>query len=114
MNTRTPVIFALGALIGALAMAGFTRSLHRDPIMSSSGRVQLETATHEDARLNNAVFIDNPDAPLGRMFLRFGDDKAMNEAIGKNVTVSGSLHAIQLGDGRTITELQVGELKYQP
>lgn len=114
MNLRNPAIFVLGALIGALAMSGVHRSQHLDPVMSSSGRVQLDTATHEDARLNNAVFIDNPDAPQGRMFLRFSDDKTMNAAIGKKVTVTGSLHAVKLGDGRTITELLVGELEYRP
>lgn len=114
MNTRTPAIFVLGALIGALATSGYTGFQQQDPVMSSSGRVQVDTASHEDVRLNNAVFIDNPDAPQGRMFLKFNDEKTMNEAIGKNVTVTGPLHSMQLNDGRTITELQVSEIKYQP
>jgi hypothetical protein len=114
MKARIPAIFALGTLIGALAMSGYSRLQHRDPVLSSTGRVQVDTISHADPRLDNAVFIDNPDAPLGRMFLKFRDDETMNEAIGKNVTVTGSLHAVQLDDGQTMTELHVGEIKHLP
>lgn len=114
MNVRMPAIFALGALVGALAMSGFAQFRHEDPVMSASGRVQLDTASHGDPHLNNAIFINDPDAPQGRMYLKFSNDGMMNEAIGKNVTATGSLQSVKLDDGASITELHVSNLKYLP
>lgn len=106
--------FALGALIGGIAITGLIHSQHRDPVMSCSGRVQLDTASYDDAHLSNALFIENPDAPQGRMYLKFNNDRTMNEAIGKSVTATGSLRSVKLDNGGSITELLVSELKYHP
>lgn len=112
MNIRLLTILALAILIGAFAI--FTYVDSQRPVMSYTGRVQLETASHEALPLNNAIFIQNSDAPRGRIYLRFKDDHAMNDAIGKEVTVSGSLESVQLDDGESISIMEVGKIDYLP
>ncbi len=114
MRVHWLTTFAAGILAGAIAMFGYVHFQRHDPVMSCTGRVQLDTASHEDLRLNNAVFIDDLDAPRGQMYLRFRNDRAMNEAIGKHVTATGPLKSVQLENGESITELQVSNIQYLP
>lgn len=114
MTIRLLMTFIVGVLIGAIAMFGYVGSQRRDPVMNCTGRVQLDTASHEDLRLNNAIFIDDLDAPRGRMYLRFKTDKSMNDAIGKYVTATGPLKSVQLDNGEFMTELWVDDIQYLP
>lgn len=114
MKVHLLIAITLGVVIGAVAMFAYIDSQRRDPVMSCSGRVQLDTASHEDLRLNNAIFIDNPGAPHGRIYLRFKEDKTMNDPIGKQVTVTGSLKSVKLDNGESITELDVEDIQYLP
>lgn len=100
--------------MGAIAIFGYINSQRHDPVMSCTGRVQLDTASHEDLRLNNAIYIDDLDAPHGRMYLRFKNDGKMNDAIGKHVRATGPLKSVQLDSGESITELWVNDIQYLP
>jgi hypothetical protein len=106
-KTRPVTAFTVGAVIGAVAMFGFKNAQQSAPVMSCSGRVQLDTASHEDLRLNNSVYMDNRDAPNGRMYLQFKDDQAMNNMLGKRVTVTGRLKSVELDSGDSITVMAV-------
>lgn len=114
MTLRLLTTLTVGILIGAFAMFAYVSSERHDPVMSCTGLVKLDTASHEDVRLNNAIFIDDMDAPRGRMYLRFHSDRTMNEAIGKYVTATGPLLSVKLDNGESFTELQVNDLQYLP
>jgi hypothetical protein len=111
MKLRLLTTFTVGFLIGAFAMFAYVSSKRHDPVMSCTGLVKLDTASHEDLRLNNAIFIDEVDAPRGRMYLRFNSDRTMNEAIGKYVIATGSLSFMKLDNGDSITELRVNDIQ---
>lgn len=114
MKARLLITFTVGVLIGAIAMFGYVDTQHHDPVMSSTGCVQIDTASYEDLRLNNAIFINDLDAPRGQLYLRFKDDKTMNAAIGKYVTATGPLKSVLLDSGESITELWVDDIQYLP
>lgn len=111
MKLRLLTTFVLGMLIGGVAV--FTTEIfqHRDPMLACSGRVQLDTTSPEDLRLNGAVFIENSGAYNGRVYLRFTSDAARNHAIGKNATLTGVLRAVRIDDGNYISELLVGKIE---
>ncbi len=112
MNFRLLATFVLGLLSGGIAVYVLGVYQQRDPVLACTGRVQLDTTSPEDLRLNGAIFIDNSGAHNGRIYLRFKDDAAMNEAIGKNATLTGALKAIRIDDGKYISELLVGHIEY--
>lgn len=112
MNFRLLTIFVLGLLTGGIAVSVLGVYQQRDPVLACTGRVQLDTTSPEDLRLNGAIFVDNSGAHNGRIYLRFRDDAAMNDAIGKNATLTGALKATRIDDGRYISELLVGHVEY--
>ena len=110
MKSRLFLVFLLGVLIGFALANGFMTnrpSPPSPPVVSITGQEKLDTATHEDPHLNNAIFIRNQGVPHGRVYLRFNDDQVMNEVIGKNVTVMGHLTSARCDNGDSITELLV-------
>jgi hypothetical protein len=107
MKVRLFIVFTFGVVLGCIAAISYMRISEPAPAIAFIGKVQLDTASHEDIRLNNAMFIENPGAPDGRVYLRFTDDKIMNDTVGKQVQVSGQLKSVKLEKGHFITELTV-------
>lgn len=107
MKGRLFSMFLLGLLAGLGAAYGYLTIRRALPVASFAGQVQLDTASHEDLRLEHGIFIENHGAPLGRVYLRFHDNKIMNDTIAKKVTVSGRLRSTRLDNGNSITELLV-------
>lgn len=114
MRMRLLTVFTLGVIIGGIAMFGCISFRQRDPVMSCSGSVQLDATSNNNLGLDNAIFIDDPDAPSGRMYVRFKNDRSMNDAIGKRVKVTGPLKSVQLDNGASITELEAADIQYLP
>ena len=46
--------------------------------------------------------------------IRFTDDMKMNDAIGKHITVTGSLKSVKLDNGESISELDADNIQYLP
>jgi hypothetical protein len=107
MKVRLFIVFTFGVVLGCIAAISYMRISEPAPAIAFIGKVQLDTASHEDIRLNNAMFIENPGAPDGRVYLRFTDDRIMNDTIGKHVQVSGQLKSVKMENGHFITELTV-------
>ena len=67
----------------------------------------FDTATYENLYFTNAIYLQDPTTTKDTIYLRFRDDAAMNAVIDKRVIVSGQLHAVDIGDGEKVTELDV-------
>jgi hypothetical protein len=107
MKVRLFIVFIFGVVLGCIGAISYIGISEPAPVIGFIGKVQLDTASHEDIRLNNAMFIENPGAPDGRVYLRFTDDKIMNDTVGKQVQVSGQLKSVKMEKGHFITELTV-------
>jgi hypothetical protein len=107
MKVRLFIVFTFGVVLGCIGAILFIRISEPAPAIAFIGKVQLDTASYEDIRLNNAMFIENPGAPDGRVYLRFTDDRIMNDTVGKQVQVSGQLKSVKMEKGHFITELTV-------
>ncbi|AFZ01608.1 hypothetical protein [Calothrix sp. PCC 6303] len=107
MKVRLFIVFTFGVVLGCIGAISYIRISEPAPAIAFIGKVQLDTASYKDIRLNNAMFIENPGAPDGRVYLRFTDDKIMNDTVGKQVQVSGQLKSVKLEKGHFITELTV-------
>ncbi|MFN0021805.1 MAG: hypothetical protein ACKVP0_26460 [Pirellulaceae bacterium] len=99
--------FLIGALLGSLLTVLYFSSSNPEPQITLNGLAVLDTASHQDMYLNNAIHLDGPATINGPIYLRFADDKMMNGAIGKTVSVSGSLTAVKLDNGTYVTEMTV-------
>jgi len=96
----------IGAIIGAVVVF----QILPDTSLSVTGTVVLDTATHEDARLDGAAFMAIPQIEGGRLYLRFPDAAAMNRAVGQTVTVEGQLRRIDIGGGQSAPALVVDNI----
>lgn len=107
MKVPLLIVFTFGVILGNTVAISYIRMGEPAPAISFIGKAQLDTASQEDTRLNNAIFIDNPGAPHRRVYLRFSDNKIMNDTIGKQVQVTGRLKSVKLEKGYFISELTV-------
>lgn len=114
---KTPLIlgaFFLGVVLGSVGTFLYfkTRTVSSQPTIPLSGTVTLDTASYPNLYLNNAIYLDNPTVSDRRIYLDFQDDATMNEALGKTVTVVGTLQTVDIGDGEEVTEMDV--LRIEP
>lgn len=103
----------LALLVVAITIFAYVNFQNKELMMSYSGVVKLDSASYEDLKLNNAVYINQLDAPNGRLHLRFNDKKTLNDAIGKQVKLSGLQKTVRLDNGESIWELQVNKVEYE-
>lgn len=108
---RLLIAFALSILFGAVGARIYLRTQQNAPTISFTGIAQLDTASHQELQLNNAIFIENAGAPDGRVYLKFNDGRTLNDSIGKQVQVSGQLRSVKLESGNFISELLVEKVQ---
>ena len=97
---------ALGVGIG---VATWHWLFEPDPV-NISGVLQIDSASHEDLYLNNAIYISSPSAPDGRIYLQFRSNKQLNtawDANGANVELTGEIKSHILDSGEPVTEIHV-------
>ena len=78
--------------------------------VSIKGILELDTATHQDLYLNNAMYIVSPTAPNGRIYLKFRANKELKHASGAirdNVELTGVMKSHILDSGEPVNEIQV-------
>lgn len=102
----------LAILVVAIAIFVNVHFQNKDRVVTYTGVVRLDTASYEDLKLNNAIYIDNSDAPSGRLYLRFKNNQTLNDAIGKQVKVFGLKETSQLDNGELIWVLQVSDVDF--
>jgi len=77
------------------------------PTIRFSGIAVLDTASYKNLYFNNSIYFQDSTIVVDKIYLRFQDDVAMNAVIDKKVVVSGRLKTVDIGDGESVTELQV-------
>jgi hypothetical protein len=75
--------FVLGLILGAIGMFGYTLASKKPPKVRFQGLVRLDTASHNNAYLSNAIYLQNPTLGLDKIYLNFRDDAVMNAAINR-------------------------------
>ena len=101
---------ALGACIGAAAWHWALGPAS----VGITGVLQSDSASYQDSYLTNSIFISSPTAPNGRVYLRFGNNKTLNQAydaLGANAKLNGVMRPHKLDSGAIVTELRVRELE---
>jgi hypothetical protein len=61
MKVRLFIVFTFGIILGCIATNLYIGICERTPTIACIGKVQLGTASYQDNRLSNAIFIDNPE-----------------------------------------------------
>jgi hypothetical protein len=106
-NARLLGSFLLGITLGCIAMFWYLTIFKPQPTISLDGMTTFDTATYKNLYFTNAIYLQDPTTTKDTIYLRFRDDAAMNAVIDKRVVVSGQLHAVDIGDGEKVTELDV-------
>jgi hypothetical protein len=112
MNSGLLSKVMLAILVVASAIFAFVNFQNKEQMMSYKGVVKLDTASYEDLKLNNAIYIDYSDAPSDRLYLRFKDNQTPKDVIGNQVRVFGRKETSQLDNGEFIWELRVNDVEY--
>ena len=112
-NPRFLGLFILGIIVGSVGTLCCCKAVNIPPKIRISGMAVLDSATHQNAYLHNAKYLENPTLTGGRIYLSFQDDATMNAAIGKMVALTGHLRTVDIGDGRRVTELTVVNVEYE-
>jgi hypothetical protein len=60
MKVRLFIVFTFGVVLGCIAAILYIGISEPAPVIGFIGKVQLDTASYKDIRLNNAMFIENP------------------------------------------------------
>lgn len=108
---KLPALFALGVILGFAGGFFLAGSLSDKPVIPFQGTVKVDSTSHEDPLLTNVIYLDNPTVTTPRLHLRFRNDREMNEALGKAVTVRGKLKTLELGNGDVVPELHVTDFQ---
>lgn len=95
-----------------MGMFGYLNIVRIQPEIRFYGTPVLDSASYENPYFNNAIYLENPTAVGGRIYLRFQDDGALNAAINQRVAISGRLKTVDVGEGEQVTELEV--LRIEP
>lgn len=107
LNARLLGSFLLGTILGCITMVWYLTIFKPQPTISLDGMTTFDTATYENLYFTNAIYLQDPTIVKDTIYLRFRDDAAMNAVIDKRVVVSGQLNTVDIGDGETVTELDV-------
>jgi hypothetical protein len=99
--------FVLGLILGAIGMFGYTLASKKPPKVRFQGLVRLDTASHNNAYLSNAIYLQNPTLGLDKIYLNFRDDAVMNAAINRRISATGHLQTVEIGDGQSVVALDV-------
>ena len=106
-NTRLLSSLFPGIILGCIAMFWYPTIFKPQPTIRLDGMTTFDTATYENLHFTNAIYLQDPTIVKDTIYLRFRNDAAMNAVIDKRVVVSGQLHAVDIGDGENVTELDV-------
>ena len=108
-----PCLLALGICLGMAGMHLFTRQTV-SPI-SVTGVITTDTMTYADQELSSPIYIVDPTAPRGKLFLKFSDQTLRNEArtnaMNQNAEVIGVAKSKALQRGGVVTEIQVQKIR---
>ena len=83
----------------------------RPQTMQVTSVVKIEKQPHQDPYLKNAAYISSSQAPQGKVYLRFHNDKDLKLAVGKNVDLIGLLTPVELKNGERVIELRVNHFE---
>ncbi len=103
----------LGIILGSAGTIWYFKGVFTPPEIRLNGMAVLDSASHQNPYLNNAIYLENPIPTGGRIYLQFQDNATMNATIGKMVTVNGHLRTVDIGDGQHVTELDVINVEYE-
>ena len=111
---RVVMFFCVWFLIGLLVSFVFNKLTTQPLLVSMTGTVQVDTATHEDSRLDNRAYLTGLVGLDALVYLTKADG-APNTGdpylwVGKAVTVRGELVASDLPTTQPTLELRVSHI----
>jgi hypothetical protein len=111
---RFAVVCFVSLLIGLLAGFVLTNMAHKPVLVSMTGTVEVDSATHEDSRLDNRAYLSGLVGLDALVYLTKVDGTANTDDphrwVGKTVTVDGELVAFDVQAARPVLELRVNHI----
>jgi hypothetical protein len=111
---RLAVQCFVSLLIGLLAGFVFSNMAHKPLLVSMTGTVQVDSATHEDSRLDNRAYLSGLVGLDAIVYLSKADGAASAgdpyQWVGKTVTVQGELVTSDVAAAKPLLELRVSHI----
>ncbi|MGF1516276.1 MAG: hypothetical protein ACFCVB_00525 [Nodosilinea sp.] len=102
-----------GLVIGLLVAIGLVQALEKPRDISIAGRLRIVTWTHPDSYLNARLYVAEPIALVGPVYLSSSPTTDVNElvkSLDRAVTVRGDVEQMTLNTGESILTINPREV----